>query len=45
MKKFWIIFMIILGFAYAGIFSTSFGNQENQKTEVEYPYNIRESYC
>lgn len=38
MKKFWIIFIIILVTAI-GVFSTSFGN-ENEAKKTTYPYNI-----
>ena len=43
MKKFWIIFVIILGFIGIGIFSTSFGNEENQNSEVPYSSTVRKS--
>lgn len=45
MKKFWIIFMVILGFIAIGIFSTSFGNEENQTSEMPSASNIRNSDC
>ena len=40
MKKLWVILIILLGFICANLFYTSFGNEEKQAVEVEYPYTI-----
>lgn len=40
MKKLWFILMILLGFICANLFYTSFGNEEKQSVDVEYPYTI-----
>lgn len=40
MKKFWILFIVILGFIAISVFSTSLGNEEPQEN---FPYKIRKS--
>ena len=40
MKKLWFILMILLGLICANLFYASFGNEEKQSVDAEYPYTI-----